>query len=85
MPIAAMTTKDFVYLGLIALVALVFYCHGFFSGVNRSRRIYEALLGGAEEEPAAEEWPRTLDRQSGMQPPFPVRRGSEIKGDFGEN
>ena len=39
-----MTKKDFVYLGLMALTALVCFCHGFFSGVNRSRRVYEALL-----------------------------------------
>ena len=85
MPIADMTTKDFVYLGLIALTALVFYCHGFFSGVNRSRRIYEALLGGADEEPVAEEWPGALDRQTGMRPPLSPQRGSEIRGDFGNN
>lgn len=80
-----MTTKDFVYLGLIALTALAFFCHGFFSGVNRSRRIYEALLGGAEAEPAAAEWPETFRRQTGMQPPLSPQRGSEIRGDFGNN
>lgn len=38
-----MTTKDYVYLGLMALAALVFYCHGFYSGVCRSRSLYESL------------------------------------------
>ena len=40
-----MTSKDFFYLGLMAVAALVAYCHGFFSGVSRARKAYEALLG----------------------------------------
>jgi len=39
-----MTTKDWIYLCLIGLAALVFYYYGFFLGVNRSRIIYEVLL-----------------------------------------
>jgi len=81
-----MTTKDFVYLGLIALSALVFYCHGFFSGVNRSRRIYEALLGSAEEEDRCREDAASAAQQHHrFISPFPTRRGSEIQGDFGDN
>ena len=80
-----MTTKDIVYLGLIALGALVAYCHGFFSGVSRSRRIYESLLGDAEQ--ASEGWtePCPPPRHSRMPPLSPPNRGSELRGDFGNN
>lgn len=47
-----MTTKDYVYLGLIALAALVFYCHGFNAGVRRSRKTFEPLLADLEESAA---------------------------------
>ena len=80
-----MTTKDFVYLGLLALTAVVFYCHGFFSGVNRSRRIYEALLGGAEDERATEEDQLSADRPTGLPLPLSPKRGSAIRGNFGNN
>jgi hypothetical protein len=45
-----MTIKDYVYLGLILLTALAFYCNGFYAGVCRSKRVYETLLDDAEEE-----------------------------------
>ena len=38
-----MSTKDYIYLGLLILAAVVFYCHGFYSGVCRSRGLYEDL------------------------------------------
>ena len=79
-----MTTKDLVYLGLIAVTALVFYCHGFFSGVNRSRRIYEALLGTEDDSPSETE-SRAFDRQTGLSFPSSLERGSKIQGDFGNN
>ena len=80
-----MTTKDIVYLALVAVTALAFYCHGFFSGVNRTRRVYESLLGSGEperptEEPEQDDW---LDRKTGMQ--LPPSRGQEFRGDFGSN
>lgn len=80
-----MTTKDIIYLALVAVTALAFYCHGFFSGVNRTRRVYESLLGASEparEADAAEEedW---LDRKSHIQ--LPPSRGQEFRGDFGNN
>lgn len=86
MPITAMTTKDIVYLALIALAALVFYCHGFFSGVNRSRRLYESLLGGAEPSPD-ESWPEddAPSRHRATTPRPPPTRGPELHGDFGNN
>jgi hypothetical protein len=36
-----MTTKDYIYLGLILLTALAFYCHGFYAGVHRCKRMYD--------------------------------------------
>lgn len=84
-----MTIKDYVYLGLIALAALVFYCHGFYAGVSRSRRVYEALLDEEAEEATVETPEPILDdapvaafpsRQT--MPPFPRR---EARGDFGNN
>ena len=45
-----MTTKDYVYLGLILLTALAFYCNGFYAGVCRSKRVYETLLNDAEQD-----------------------------------
>ena len=45
-----MTTKDWIYLGLIVLSAVAFYCNGFYAGVMRSRKLYENLLNDATEE-----------------------------------
>ena len=45
-----MTTKDWIYLGLIILTALAFYCNGFYAGVMRSRKVYESLLNDAREQ-----------------------------------
>ena len=39
-----MTTKDYVYLGLILLAALAFYCNGFYAGVYRCKKMYDNLL-----------------------------------------
>lgn len=84
-----MTIKDYVYLGLIALAALIFYCHGFYAGVSRSRRVYEALLDEEADEAMLEAPEAILDstpvaafpsRQT--MPPFPRR---EARGDFGNN
>ena len=81
-----MTIKDYVYLGLIALAALVFYCHGFYAGVSRSRRVYEALI---EEEPftdapatESKAAPVTFIASREISPPF-LRRAA--RPDFGEN
>ena len=43
-----MTTKDYVYLGLILLTALAFYCNGFYAGVYRCKRVYDKLIDEAE-------------------------------------
>ncbi len=96
-----MTTKDFVYLGLLLLTALAFYCNGFYSGVCRSKRVYETLLNDAQQD--GEE---TLDDQEKTMAyhdsaaeaaeaefsPTLARRAKlmastrqELRGDFGPN
>jgi hypothetical protein len=45
-----MTTKDYVYLGLILLTALAFYCNGFYAGVYRCKRMYESIVEESEAE-----------------------------------
>ena len=84
-----MTIMDYVYLGLIGLAALVFYCHGFFAGVKRSRRVYEALLGSADPEPAPRDETSTgfdaPTRPTDFHPPRLPFRGRELRGDFGDN
>lgn len=45
-----MTTKDYVYLGLILLTALAFYCNGFYAGVYRCKRMYESIVEQSEAE-----------------------------------
>lgn len=57
-----MTTKDYVYLGLILLTALIFYCHGFYSGVYRCRKLYTKLYDEAPGEDG-EEMPSPPPRQ----------------------
>jgi hypothetical protein len=89
MPGGVMNIMDYIYLGLIGLAALVFYCHGFFAGVKRSRRVYEALLGRPEPEPEPRDEPSPgFDapiRQTGFQHPRLPFRGRELRGDFGDN
>ena len=53
-----MTTKDWIYLGLMVLTALAFYCNGFYAGVMRSRKVYESLLNDAGDQ---EEIPSVID------------------------
>lgn len=43
-----MTTKDYIYLGLILLTALAFYCNGFYAGVYRCKRVYDTLIDESE-------------------------------------
>jgi hypothetical protein len=91
-----MTIKDYVYLGLILLTALAFYCNGFYAGVYRCKRIYDNLIDEAESDtddalPAsdsgklvlAEDKPfvtSALDREHGI--PLP---GRNMRGDFRNN
>jgi hypothetical protein len=39
-----MTAKDYIYLGLLAFSAIIFYLNGYYSGVNRTRRLFERVF-----------------------------------------
>ena len=43
-----MTTKDYIYLGLILLTALAFYCNGFYAGVYRCKKVYDSMANEPE-------------------------------------
>ena len=91
-----MTTKDYVYLGLILLTALAFYCNGFYAGVYRCKRVYDKLIDEAESDtdntlPATDSGklviaedkafvPSALTREHGI--PLP---GRNLRGDFRNN
>jgi hypothetical protein len=91
-----MTTKDYVYLGLILLTALAFYCNGFYAGVYRCKRVYDTLLEEAEadsddtaSEPKPEKTVATHDNP--LIASFPSREhgillpGRDVWGDFRNN
>lgn len=83
-----MTAKDFLFLALLAVAALVFYCHGFFSGVSRTRKVYEALLGvdnsaASKTESAGQN--DVLDENWSESRPRSRFSGQDLRGDFGDN
>ena len=89
-----MTTKDYVYLGLLALAAVVFYCHGFYAGISRSARIYDALLKDDEAidspiidtgDDEALPTPTPPRHSFPSSPSFPLSFRRELRGDFGNN
>ena len=53
-----MTIRDYVYLGLIVLAAVAFYCNGFYAGVYRCKRMYDSLL----DDPDAHVLPENPDK-----------------------
>ena len=91
-----MTTKDYVYLGLILLTALAFYCNGFYAGVCRSKKVYETLLDDAEQdaegmngEPTDGKSLALSEKQLGsefaLREQLPPVSRTELRGDFGSN
>ncbi len=91
-----MTTKDYIYTGMIVLTALAFYCNGFYAGVYRCKKMYDALLDDTEaDEPGGEESAtngKVSPAVDGQPPLLKPLRQSElptytraIKGDFGRN
>ena len=84
-----MITKDYIYLGLLALAAVVCYCHGFYAGVSRSARIYDALLK-EDGEPVDSPVLATSEEPVSSVPstsrfPFPSFPRRELRNDFGNN
>jgi hypothetical protein len=91
-----MTTKDYVYLGLILLTALAFYCNGFYAGVCRSKRVYETLLDDAEQdqerlmnEPTDGKTLAPSEKEIGSEFSLAPDRATlprkQLRGDFGHN
>ena len=95
-----MTTKDYVYLGLILVTALVFYCNGFYAGICRCKRMYDAPAGDVETggEPAVGTAAETtasdkllalddkvLDGSASSREQKLLMPKSELRGDFGNN
>lgn len=91
-----MTTKDYIYLGMIVLTALAFYCNGFYAGVYRCKKMYDSLLddseqetpegvieGATEKSSAASDKSFTLAESSRDQ--NIVLSNRELRGDFGKN
>lgn len=91
-----MTTKDYVYLGLVLLTALAFYCNGFYAGVYRCKRMYDSLLDEEDLSPEATATSPESDKflsdkekvlayhtHSREQNPLVPKR--ELRGDFGNN
>lgn len=88
-----MTTKDWVYLGLVLLTALAFYCNGFYAGVYRCKRMYDSML--EEPEPGAHakgqdanfisEEENILATVSPVREPKVALSSRDLKGTFGEN
>lgn len=87
-----MTTKDYIYLGLILLTALAFYCNGFYAGVYRCKRMYDTLLDDGDTEadcPASnskEVKPlSSKDKVLAFRPEDMLAPSRELRGNFGNN
>jgi len=57
-----MTTKDYVYLGLIVLAAVVFYVHGFCAGAEQARKALTRFLQRHPPRPSPPNTRRTTGR-----------------------
>jgi len=88
-----MTTKDYIYLALLTLSAIVFYLNGYYTGVNRSRRMFERVFDDrAEAAPEESELPQpdTISRISFAEPVearhgHKVATSATIRAVFGKN
>ena len=87
-----MTTKDYIYLGLILLTALAFYCNGFYAGVYRCKRMYDTLLDDAEIEsdtpsPSHKKgkFLSNKDKVLAFRPEDTLAPSRELRGNFGNN
>ena len=91
-----MTTKDYIYLGMIVLTALAFYCNGFYAGVYRCKKMYDSLLDDSEQEAtglevdsASENSPAASDNSFALAESSReqniVISNRELRGDFGKN
>jgi hypothetical protein len=86
-----MTTKDYVYLGLLALSVVVFYLHGYAAGANRTRRLFERWLQPSDtmtELPPEEEdgaWSPTSEDPLTFRRKRTLISTTTIRASFGKN
>ena len=87
-----MTTKDYIYLGLILLTAMAFYCNGFYAGVYRCKRMYDTLLDDADVTAKADTQNLSDANLIASEEKVLAYRehdlstqGRELRGDFGNN
>lgn len=90
-----MTTKDYIYLGMIVLTAIAFYCNGFYAGVYRCKKMYDTLLDDSEQAKADAEnespagSPAASDNSFATTVPERDKTiaisNRELRGDFGKN
>lgn len=87
-----MTTRDWIYISLIALTGVAFYRHGYYAGVWRSRKVFESLLGqiedGQVERANAQQtvqFDRRLGRGCPRRPARPENRNGRLPEDFWDN
>lgn len=87
-----MQTKDYVYLGLIALTAALFYWHGYLAARSRARKSFTAVFHDARsmmELPSTET--RSADIEVGHRASGPCasrgfhKSGAKIRAVFGVN
>jgi hypothetical protein len=84
-----MQTKDYIYLGLIALTAAVFYWHGYLAARLRARKSFAAIFNDRRslmEIPASEQEQDGLTAPRAVRPaPGLRRRTTKIRAVFGIN
>ena len=86
-----MTTKDYVYLSIIALTAVVFYLNGFYSGIGRALDMVERAGKERDTEPESADLLPTPNRLASIVPPTPFSKNHRLSqspplsGDFGDN
>jgi hypothetical protein len=81
-----MTTKDLIYIALIALSGLIFYLHGLDAGVRQTRRLFQRYLKDPKaftEVPAQPRRRRSSSRA--LRAPQPVVAEASVQGMFGKN
>jgi hypothetical protein len=87
-----MTTKDYVYLGLILLASLAFYCNGFYAGVYKCKRMYDSVFDDSDQaNPGPDgvkflaEEDKVLAGDRAHRDPKVLISSRDLKGDFGKN
>ena len=81
-----MTTKDLIYIALIAVSGLIFYLHGLDAGVRQTRRLFQRYLRDPKSFTEVPSQPRRRRSSShALQGKEPVVSESAVQGMFGKN